>query len=198
MLLADAAFAAPAKASRLHKPRPNVFERAVARLVIYPRVGTAALDNAFAGLGRDRPLHKIHQDQGNHRRCNDDVSQPVEVQDGAVGALRDKNIGYRRGDVPPANCCSDELMALKAPRLVTSGIAVISAWDGIMREKMPTNSSTLMTITTANGVGPRLVQITTMTMETMVPNRKTVNLPKRSLARPTSGPTKTVHTPVTR
>jgi hypothetical protein len=38
-----------------------------------------ALNHAFASLVRDRPLHKIHQDQGNHRRCNDDVAQPIEM-----------------------------------------------------------------------------------------------------------------------
>ena len=52
-----------------------------------------ALHNAFAGLNRDRPLHKIHHDQGNHRRCNDDVSQQVEMPERTVGILRDERSG---------------------------------------------------------------------------------------------------------
>ena len=54
---------------------------------------TDALNHAFASLGRDRPLHKIHQDQGNHRRCNDDVSQPIEMPERTVGILRDERGG---------------------------------------------------------------------------------------------------------
>ena len=101
-------------------------------------------------------------------------------------------------DTPPASCCSEALMALKAPRLVTSGMAETSAWAGIMREKMPANSSTLMTITTHSGSWPRPVQISTMMRVTTLPNRKVLNLPNRSAALPTSGPTNTVHRPVTR
>ena len=67
-------------------------------------------------------------------------------------------------------------------------MAEISAWDGIMREKMPTNSSTLTTITMASGTWPRLVQIATITTVSSVPKQKVLNLPKLSLALPDQRP----------
>ena len=56
-------------------------------------VRPAALDHAFAGLGRDRPLHEIHHNQGNHRRRNDDESQPVEMPERTVGIFRNERGG---------------------------------------------------------------------------------------------------------
>ena len=54
---------------------------------------TDALNHAFTSLDRDRSLHKKHQYQGNHRRCNDDVSQPIEMQERTVCILRDECCG---------------------------------------------------------------------------------------------------------
>jgi hypothetical protein len=45
--------------------------------------------------------------------------------------------------IPPEICCTDALTVLNEPRFVISGIADISACDGIMREKMPTNINTV-------------------------------------------------------
>ena len=56
---------------------------------------------------------------------------------------------------PPDSCCSNALTALNEPRWVGSGIAKISACDGIMREKMPTNISTLTTIAVVSEMWPR-------------------------------------------
>ncbi len=58
---------------------------------------------------------------------------------------------------PPDTCWIDALIALNAPRLVGSGTWLASAWNGIMREKMPTNITTLTSTTTASGVFPRWV-----------------------------------------
>src|SRR5580693_5653741 len=49
---------------------------------------------------------------------------------------------------PPESCCREAPTALKEPRCAGSGIAEISACDGIMREKMPTNIKTLTRIAT--------------------------------------------------
>src|ERR1700683_3484966 len=91
-------------------------------------------------------------------------------------------------EIPPENCCSEALMALKAPRLVTSGTAESKAWAGTMREKMPRYIRTLITITAASEVRPRWVQIATITMASTLPKQKVLNLPKLSLALPTQGP----------
>ena len=42
-------------------------------------------------------------------------------------------------------------MALKAPRLVGSGMAEIKACEGIIRENIPANRITLATITQTSG-----------------------------------------------
>ena len=52
--------------------------------------------------------------------------------------------------IPPASCEIDALIALNEPRCVCAGTCDISAWNGIMREKMPMNSTTLMTVTTTS------------------------------------------------
>ena len=48
-------------------------------------------------------------------------------------------------------------MALNEPRCVGSGTEVTSAWNGIMREKMPMNITTLTTTTVAKGTVSRCV-----------------------------------------
>ena len=52
---------------------------------------------------------------------------------------------------------TDALTALNEPRWLWSGIAEISACDGIMREKMPTNISTLTMIAVTSETWPRWV-----------------------------------------
>ncbi len=47
--------------------------------------------------------------------------------------------------------------ALYEPRLVISGTEVDSAWNGIIREKIARNSTTLTTITTVSDTGGRCV-----------------------------------------
>ncbi len=99
-----------------------------------------ASNHALTGLDRDRPLHKIHEDQRNHRRCNNDVADPVEMEQRTIRLLRDdaRRRGPSRGLRRAAERRADRV---ERAALVGSGIADISACNGIMREKMPTNSS---------------------------------------------------------
>ena len=71
-------------------------------------------------------------------------------------ALRDDEPASTEA-IPPENCCTDAPIALNEPRLVISGIADISACDGIMRAKMPTNISTVTRITANSDTRPRCV-----------------------------------------
>src|SRR6266700_8074296 len=88
-----------------HRPADNLAAEEV------HRVGTDVLNNAFASLSRDRPLHKIYHDQGNHRRCNDDVSQPVEMPERTVGILCDERGGEHGAEPATPNCAAEILSA---------------------------------------------------------------------------------------
>ena len=97
--------------------------------------------------------------------------------------------------IPPAICCSEELMLIKAPRSAISGMALVKADDGTILLITPVIMNTFKIITIQKGVSPRLVYTTHMIIIHTEAIANILNLLTRSLRRPIKGITNTEHSP---
>ena len=81
--------------------------------------------------------------------------------------------------------------------IAVNGVDMI-AWNGTMRENIPTKRAAFTRISTGRETGGRCVKTNTMQIDRAVPSAKTSSLPKASAALPMRGPQTMVHSPVTR
>jgi len=98
--------------------------------------------------------------------------------------------------IPPDICCMEEFTLINAPLSCGSGIAVISAEAGMMRDIIPANKITFKTMATYNGVTDRLQYIPTIIMAIIDPITKTLYFPILSLSFPANGPAARENKPV--
>src|ERR1700759_2117440 len=89
--------------------------------------------------------------------------------------------------MPPAICCKDALILINAPLSWRSGIAVVSAVDGMMRLNIPAIIITLKIMTNQSGSTESLVYATTTIITKIEAQKKIVYLSYLSLSLPTSG-----------
>ncbi len=98
----------------------------------------------------------VHEGQRDEGRKGDDVAEPLEVFEVAVGRAGDDGAGEgggsAAGDLLQRSADGHESAGRRG-----SGTALMRACEGTMREKMPVNSSTLMIMMAQSGVCPRCV-----------------------------------------
>src|SRR6185369_14613583 len=99
---------------------------------------------------------------------------------------------------PQANCCTDELRLIKAPRCRGSTAAVIIAIAGTIRPDMQIISKVEVASATGNGERGRFVSRKIGTSEESDIMVKTFNLPERSAHRPIQFMLNRVHKPPVR
>ena len=91
-----------------------------------------------------------------------DLSKSFDTRAGRVIALDKVSLDIPTGCffmiVGPSGCGKTTLLRILAKlETPTTGTVDISAWNGIMREKMPTNITALTTTSTGTDTGPRCV-----------------------------------------
>src|SRR4030095_8085859 len=95
---------------------------------------------------RRAPFDALLHLPGGEHRCQrgayHDVADDGELFKLAVGRHRDNRPAITEA-TPPETCWIAAPITLNDPRLAISGTEVDIAWNGMIREKIPTNSTTL-------------------------------------------------------